>query len=572
MRSPRSSRDGLTGWPARLWTAAWPAGLVLGLGAEWLARSGQSLPTVGADLAVGWTLIGCGLLIRSRRAQGSVGPLLAVSGFAWFLATLAGSRIAVFAVVGTALLFLHRGALCHAIIGYPAGRPASRLDAVVLILCYVYAVTVPLARNDVVTIGVAVLVLAVTAAEHARAVGPRRRARAAAVAAAAGLTIPLAGGGLIRLFGAGSGADRTVVLSVYEAVLVLIAVGFLADSWLSRWAEAAVTRLVIDLGAESETGTLRDRLAHAVGDRSLAIAYWLQEANGYVDDQGNAVELPVAGSGKAVTVVEHQGDRIAALVHDATALEDPALVDSVALAARIALTSVRMQADVQRQVAELDSSRRRIVEAGDAQRRRLQQRIQASAGQRLDSVRQSLALALHEAQTLPDVTTVRELEAAQRQLAEAQADLRELAAGIHPAMLAERGLGSALASLAGRAPVPVRLATPAERLPAVIETAVYFICSEALANVAKHARATCADVQVRLEGETVAILVADDGVGGADPASGSGLKGAADRIRALGGWLVVQSPPAGGTRLLAEIPAATSSPNSHDDGLACDPV
>jgi len=150
------------------------------------------------------------------------------------------------------------------------------------------------------------------------------------------------------------------------------------------------------------------------------------------------------------------------------------------------------------------------------------------------------------------------MEAAKKDLAEAQAGLRELAAGIHPAMLTERGLGLALASLAERAPVPVRLNVLCERLSAVIETAVYFVCSEALANVAKHARATRVDIQVRSEGGTVTVLIADDGAGGADPSAGSGLTGAADRIGALGGRLVVHSPPGGGTRLLAEIPAASS--------------
>jgi signal transduction histidine kinase len=560
MRYPRPARDRLTGWPARLWKAAWPAGVVLGLGAEWLARSGQSLPAAGADLAVGWTLLGCGLLIYAHTPRGSVGPLLALAGLSWFLGTLAGSRIGAVAVVGSALLFLHRGPLCHAIIGYPAGRRSDRVRTLVLIVCYVYAAVVPLARNDVVTIIIACLVVAVTTQDYARAVGPDRRARVTAVAAAVLLAIPLAGGSLVRLMAApGSGLDQTVVLSIYETVLIVIALGFLTDFLLGRWTQAAVTKLVIDLGGEAETGTLRTRLAHALGDRSLAIAYWLPEQNEYVDDLGSPVELPPAGSGRAVTIIEHAGDRIAALVHDAAVLDDPNLVDSVALAARIALSTVRMQADMQRRVAELDSSRRRILEAGDAQRRRLQQRLQASAGQRLAHVRQLLDLAVREAQALPDETMARGLQAARRDLEEAQADLGELARGIHPAMLTERGLGPALASLAERAPVPVRLVTTAERLPAVIETAVYFVCSEALANVAKHSGATGVDIQVRVESGTVTVLVADDGIGGADPSAGSGLNGAGDRIGALGGRLVVESPSGGGTRLLADIPAATPS-------------
>jgi hypothetical protein len=142
----------------------------------------------------------------------------------------------------------------------------------------------------------------------------------------------------------------------------------------------AVTKLVVDLGGDPETSTLRARHAHALGDRSLSIAYWLPEANGYVDERGNRVELSGASSGKAVTVVEHAGERIAALVHDAAVLDDPGLVDSVALAATIALSNVRLQADMRRRVTDLENSRRRVLEAGDTQRRRIQQ-LQVRAGQ-----------------------------------------------------------------------------------------------------------------------------------------------------------------------------------------------
>jgi signal transduction histidine kinase len=543
--------------------AAWLGGLALGLSAEWLARSGQGLFAAGADLAVGWTLIGCGLIGSSRRPGSRVGVLLTLTGFAWFLGTLAGSGIEPVAALGTALVFLHRGPLCHAIVGYPAGRPAGRWDTFAVVVCYVYAASAPLARNEVVTIGVACLVLAVTIWGYARAAGPDRRARVTAVFAAAVLGVALAGGSVARL--AGVGADPAVLWG-YEAALVLIAVGFLADSLFGGWAQAAVTKLVVDLGGDSQTGTLRARLAHALGDRSLSIAYWLPEASGYVDEFGKHVELPAAGSGKAVTVVEHEGERIAALVHDAAVLGDPGLVDSVALAARIALSNVRLQADVRRRVAELDASGRRVLEAGDAQRRRIQEQLRVRAGQRLARVQEFLDLAVQEARTSPDRATAARLEAARKDLSEAQTGLRELAAGIHPAILTEQGLGPALASLAARAPVPVRLAAPSQRLPAAVETAVYFICAEALANVAKHARAAHVGVRVQSQGDLVTVLIADDGAGGADPRAGSGLKGVADRVEALGGRLVLDSPAGSGTRLVAEIPAGSSLADGRGPG------
>jgi signal transduction histidine kinase len=560
MRFLRWSGDGVTGFAPGVRRAAWSAGLVVGLGAEWLARSGQSLAAAVADLAVGWTLIGCGLLLWSRRPHSRIGLFLTLTGFAWFLGTLAGSRVEAVAVLGTALLFVHRGPLWHAIVGYPGGRPPGRLGITVVVLCYVYAAAVPLARNSVVTVVVAFLVLAATVWGYLLAAGPDRRARVTAVAAAAALAVPLAGGSALRLVGAGPGAEQAVLWG-YEVVLVLIAAGFLADCLFGRWAQAAVTRLVVDLGGDAEAGTLRARLARALGDRSLVIAYWLPEAGGYVDERGNPVALPAAGSGGSVTVIEQRGERIAALVHDATVLDDPALSDAVASAARLALSNVGLRAEVRRQVAELDASRRRILEAGDAQRRRLQQELRAGAGQRLTEVGELLDLGLRGAGAAADGAAAdgavtAGLEDARRELDAAQAELQELAAGIHPAVLTERGLGPALSCLAERAPVPVRLNVAAQRLPAVIETAVYFICSEALTNVGKYAHASRADVAVRTDGELVTVLVADDGAGGADPSAGSGLKGIADRVETLGGRLRVESPAGGGTRLLAEIPAA----------------
>ena len=554
MRLLRWWREATSGSAPRLRKAAWLAGLVLGLAAEGLARPGQGLAAAGADLAVGWALIGCGLVGWSRRPQSRVGPLLALTGFAWFAGTLAGSRIGAVATLGAALLFVHRGPLCHVIIGYPRGRAPDRLSMVVVAAAYVYGAAVPLARSDVVTMVAAFLVLAATIRGYALAAGPGRRAKVTAIAAAAALAVPLAGGSAARLTGAGPAVEQ-VVPRGYEAVLVLIAAGFLADMLRGRWVQAVVARLVVDLGEGSGTGTLQARLGHALGDRSLAIAYWLPETGGYVDESGNLVVLPGAGSGKAVTVIEQRGERIAALVHDAAVLADPGLIDAVA-AARMALANVRLRAEVRRQVAELDASRRRILQAGDAQRRRLQQELRAGAGQRLTEVEELLDLGLGSARAAGDRAVTAGLEDARRELDAAHTELQELAAGIHPALLTERGLGPALSYLAGRAPVPVRLAVPRQRLPAIIETAVYFLCSEALTNVGKYAHASRIDVAVRADADLVTVLIADDGVGGADPSAGSGLRGMADRVEALGGRFLVDSPAGRGTRLLAEIPAA----------------
>jgi len=502
---------------------------------------------------VGWTLIACGLLGRTRRPESLVGFLLTLTGFAWFLGTLSGSRVGVMSAVGTALVFLHRGPLFHAIIAYPGGRPSGRLSLAVVVLCYVYAAVKPLASSSAATIVVAILVLGVTTSEYARSTGPLRRARRTSVAAAAVLAVPLVGGSVLRLTGASSG-----LLGGYEAAVVLVGLAFLVDTLSGGWSQGAVTRLVVDLGEDAEEGTLRARLARALGDRSLVVGYRLPGAAGYADERGNAVELPGAGSDKAVTVVEHDGEPVAMLVHDGAVLTDPGLADSVARAARIALSNAQLQVEVRRQVSEVDTSRRRILAAGDSQRERFQLQLQASAGRRLARAVELLAEAAHEAGAFRDLESARALAAVGKEVEEAQAELRELAAGMHPPLLTERGLGPALASLADRSHVPVQLVATGERLPAVIETAVYFVCSEALANVAKHANAASVEMRVRLDGGMVTVSITDDGTGGAEPSTGSGLKGVADRVEALGGWLQVESPPERGTRLLAEIPVAPS--------------
>ena len=273
----------------------WTSGLLLGLAAEWFVRSEQSLGMTLSDLAVGWAFIACGLIAWSRRPRSRVGMLLTVTGFAWFLGTFAGSDLDVVAASGASLLTLHRGPLFHAIIGYPSGRAPDRASLAVITLGYAYAAIVPIAQNDFVTMIVAGLVLATTTRGYFLATGPDRQARVTAIAAAAAVALVLGGGSLLRLHGANSEAEDAVLLA-YEALLVLVTVGFLGDLLRGQWTQATVTKLVVELGEPSEAGTLRDRLARALGDSSLLLVYWLAEAGGYVDERGEfRGALPRAG-------------------------------------------------------------------------------------------------------------------------------------------------------------------------------------------------------------------------------------------------------------------------------------
>ncbi|MDQ6778802.1 MAG: histidine kinase, partial [Actinomycetota bacterium] len=315
-----------------------------------------------------------------------------------------------------------------------------------------------------------------------------------------------------------------------------------------------LTGLVVDLGGLWEPVTLRDRLALALGDSSLELGYWTGDDGGYVDEAGCSFLVPPAGPERAVTPIEHAGEPVAVLLHDpAATLEDRALLDAVSAATRVAVSNVRLQAEVSARVEQVAASRRRIVEAADAQRRQLARELHDGAEQRLQAVSQQMAALARDA---GDVGARELVASVARQLDAACAELGELARGIRPATLTSGGLAAALPELAARASVPVEVRVMAGQLPAAVEAAVYFVCGEALANVAKYARASRVQIEVVRDGARLGVVVADDGAGGADPSLGSGLRGLADRVEALGGTLTIESSPGRGTQLMAEIPVA----------------
>jgi signal transduction histidine kinase len=317
---------------------------------------------------------------------------------------------------------------------------------------------------------------------------------------------------------------------------------------------AAVADLVVEL-ERTAPGSVRDVLARALGDPSLELALWLPERAAYIDHEGRLLELPT-GSGRAVTVLGPPEAPVAALVHDPALLERPALLRSAGAAARLALENERLQAELRLQLAEVRASRTRIVTAGDEERRRLERDLHDGAQQRLLSL--GLALQLVRSELGPEANGAATLLGeAEAELAAALAELRQLAQGIHPAVLTEQGLAPALRTLAARAPLPVEIQhVPDVRLPALVEAAAYFLVSEALANVAKHAHASAVTVEVVCEHDTLIVEVEDDGIGGAEPSAGSGLAGLSDRVHALDGRLMIESQAGRGTRLRAEIPSA----------------
>jgi signal transduction histidine kinase len=219
----------------------------------------------------------------------------------------------------------------------------------------------------------------------------------------------------------------------------------------------------------------------------------------------------------------------------------------------LALENERLQAELRAQLNELRESRARIVRTADEERRRLERDLHDGAQQRL----LGLGMALQLLRPHVDSSGEELLVETEQELQMALAELRELARGIHPAVLTDQGLDAAVRTLAARAPVPVTVKSDSERLPAHVETAAYFVVAEALANIAKYAHATRAQITLARGNGNAIIDVQDDGVGGAQGRNGSGLTGLADRVGALGGRLLIESPAGGGTQVTAVIPCAS---------------
>jgi signal transduction histidine kinase len=492
------------------------------------------------DVGVGLVLLFLGAASWKRRPSSRTGLLVVATGVAWLLGD-----------VLPAATFLHRGPLVYLVLTYPSGRPQSRSSWAVIVVTCVTSAIYPLARSDVVTVALAIAVVAIAVFQAARPATlrpSRNRILAAALATAAALAV----GPVTRFAGVDA---RTTVLAGY-ATLVLAAVTLLVvDLLLGGSAEQLVTGLVVDLGEAPDTTGLRARLARAVGDPDLVIGYWVPEEQRYVDEDGRPVaevaatnDATTGSVSRVTTPVRTNGQPLAVLIHHPQVLADaPALAD-VAAAARLAVGNARLQAQVRAQVADVESSRRRLVTAADEERRRLGERLQRGARRHLATVESLLADAPEPVAKMgPDV-------------ARAGVTVRDLALGIYPAAVAGGDLQRALRSLAERSVVPVELtATGRATVPPMLAAAAYFSCAEALTNVAKYSGADAASIRLAVAGDLLSLRVTDDGRGGADPASGTGLRGLADRAEALGGSLTIDSPPGRGTTVTLQLPLAETA-------------
>jgi signal transduction histidine kinase len=336
------------------------------------------------------------------------------------------------------------------------------------------------------------------------------------------------------------------------AVAGLAPLAFLAGLLDARLAKAGVGELLVQLQA-NPAPDLQELLARALRDPTLTLIYWLPQYGSWADQDGYSAALPGPDSGRQVTLVKQKDEPIAALVYDATLGDEPELVAAVSAAAGIALENGRLQAELRARLQELQGSRSRVVEAEQHERQRLERNLHDGAQQRLVAL--ALELGLLAEQTNRDPATHDRLKRARGEVALSLDELRDVARGIHPAVVSGHGLAVALESLAAGAPLDVRLRTDGlPRLPEHLEVAAYYVVSESLTNTAKHAQASQVSVEAKVADKNLIVEVVDDGIGGADSERGSGLRGLADRVEALNGQLQIWSAAGKGTRVRAELP------------------
>jgi signal transduction histidine kinase len=342
----------------------------------------------------------------------------------------------------------------------------------------------------------------------------------------------------------------------FNLALTTVPVGYLYWRIENRLDRGRISDLLLDLGSGATAAKLRETLSRTLHDPGLELVYWLPEAQRFVDLSGRVVDLPTSGdTTRTATVLDRGGEPLAAVIHDKAVEDDPELMSAATAAVRMAIDNSRLQALVRSQLDEVRASRMRIVSAQDEERRRLERDLHDGAQQRLVTLSLLLGEARGQLDDSADPALRAALNSAASEVGEALIEVRELARGIHPAVLTRSGLVAAIKAIAERSPVPVSVdAEPVGRFAPVIEAAAYFVVSESVVNAAKHARANLVTVVVRRVGSMLRVDVFDDGRGGADDSRGSGLRGLTDRIRAVGGQLTVNSPEGGGTLVRLEIP------------------
>jgi signal transduction histidine kinase len=579
------------------------AGLVLGLAVIVFAlvttgvgvAFGAPPDFLVADLATGMTFVAAGMAAVWLRPRSPAGPLLLVSGALWYVGSYSPTGHPILGTLGFAFETYYDLVLAALLLHLSS--PGRRLSPLWPIVAIAVARLVRSAGRLVlsdprlmgcedcppnpfalwpdrrafeaveVATNLALTVLAVVVAVIAvrRLLGASPVARRVRRPILVAGTIAMAAAAFDAFEYAWGTATQTPLVAIAEpwqelfswlvfGARTLVPIGFLVGTLRLRGDAGPLAPFAAGFERPGRRAAVADALRTALADPSLLLLR--RGPDGWTGEDDAPASLPATNAHQAVTVVGPADEPVAAIVHDSALLEQPELLDGVVGVLRLALENERLEAELRDQLRAVTESRARIVTATEAERRRLERDLHDGAQQRLIGV----TLAIQKARAAVDADGVhaevrRALDHAAAEMSEAIRELREFARGIHPAILEDEGLGAAVAALARRAAIPVEVRLDLDgRLPHLVESTAYFTIAEALTNAQRHARASHASVRVGHVDAAVELEVRDDGRGGAEPALGSGLRGLADRLGALGGRLEVDSEPGHGTTVRARIP------------------
>lgn len=555
-------------------------GVVVGITLIVLAATGEGIqePGLSALLACWLTVpfIAAGLIAWRRRPESRLGVLMVTTGFITFTSFLNWSANDVLYTIGAAVQFLVPALLLHVFLAFPGGRLHTRQDRVVVAAGY-GAVALTLLRmlfgdggernlvavvdNPTVVTSLravqlafvsVVLLMGTTSLVLRRRRDPPLRTPLGLLAYSFSLALAM----IALLYLGQLFAWITVIENLRLAtfgVIGLAPIVFLVAILDARLGRASVGELVEALGANPGPADLEGAVARALRDPSVTLAYWLPKYESYADVNGSRIELDQSLSGRSATPVTRDEQTVAIVLHDSALDDEPRLLASVAAAVGMTIENAQLQVELRARLEELRGSRARILQAEQSERRRLERDLHDGVQQRLIAL--SMELGELRDRLDGDAELRTRIDTARQEVTASLAELRDLAHGIHPAAVSNHGLAVALESVATRATVPVQMiGATQDRMPEPVELAAYYIVCEALANVARHAGASLAVVELERSATSLIVEVRDDGIGGASADTGSGLRGLADRVEALGGRLQVWSPRERGTRLRAEIP------------------
>jgi signal transduction histidine kinase len=570
-------------WAPLRWVVIAVAACLAATGSVLLAHASDHFSEPGFHAALlNWTTlpyIAAGAIAWVLRPDSRLGPLMVAAGFVMFLSSLQWSSMSIPFTVGMVFDLLPTAIFLHVFLAFPSGRLEHGVDRTIVVLAYAAALGLQLGKmllwnvdgqnelaltneqgaaltvEDIELFGLSMLSLVGAAALLFRRRGLVRPLRPAVARLLDSFAIGLVGVAVLLVAGALEWPHFENLRRVTFGVVGIAPLAFLIGLLSARLSRSTLGELLVQLKDEPAPADLRDSLAVALRDPSLTLAYWLPEFHSWVDGRGRPIDLPADDSDRSTKLIGRDGAPVAALVHDPSLTHEPELLDAVSAAAAMALENERLHAELRARLDELRGSRQRVIEAGQEERQRLERDLHDGAQQRLIAL--SLELGRLDSRVADDPEVRGRLDQARREVAMSLEELRAVARGIHPAVVSGHGLGVALESLAARAPVPVRLDVRLDgRMPERLEVAAYYVVCESLANVSKHAQATSATVEVGREDGQLLVEVVDDGIGGADTERGTGLRGLADRVEALGGRLRVWTPRGEGTRVRAELPCA----------------